>query len=185
MFGPQADSFFTTRDYLGQKIVTFKSPGAQDPAKTKAVHYTVVKGYWIVGVGSPSGVETALQTIAGDQPTLWQKVDVQMAFNQLPPTASAFQYDNIQALLGVVFRTLSSTASLMGPASSAPEKTEDSEKEEGDEAPKLIAHSGGAFVDPSAEPDAETLAKYWNYSWGYVLRESSGIHITSQIVYPK
>lgn len=88
----------------------------------------------------------------------------------------AFQYQDIRAMMGSLFNTLASAAKMInrpGMPGSQPAGAP------GDEA------AMGLLVDPSAQPDAATLAKYWSHSWGYATKESTGIHGASQIVYPK
>ena len=182
-FGPQAESMFTTKDYLGQKIFSFKNP---NPGQSKALSYTIAKGYLFVSVGSSAPIETALQGLAGSQPTLWENPEVAAAFAQMPSNASAFQYQDVRAMIGSLFQTLSSAASLMNhsalPAAPSPEDSEDNQ-----EAPTRVPSGGGSSVpiDPSAQPDPATIAKYWSHSWGFAVRDSNGVHGTSFIVYPK
>lgn len=178
--GPQGDSFFVSRDYLGQKIYTFKAPGGP---QAKAVSYAIAKGYFLISVGSTSAIETALQGLAGSQPTLWDKPEVRTAFAELPPTASAFHYQDVQVLVRTVVEGLSRAGAMM--KSSAPKPVPDASKS-GSEAPTQITAAENALpIDSSAPPDAATIAKYWSHGWGYTTRDSSGLHGVSQIVYPK
>ena len=181
--GLQADTLFTTRDYLGQKIFTFKSPG---PAQPKGVSYTIAKGYFFVSVGSAAPIEAALQGLTGKQPNIWEKPEVSAAFAQLPPNAVAFQYQDIRAMIGSLFKTLSTAATMMNhpgmqlPGAPTPEPAEDDTA-----TVPTKAAAAALMIDPNALPDTATLAKYWSHSWGYATKESTGIHGSSQIVYPK
>lgn len=179
--GPQADTVFKTREYLGQKIVTYApgGPGAQGAAK--GVSYAIAKGYFLISVGSAAPLETALQGLTGDQPSLWDKKEVKQAWSQLPANASAFQYQDVRAVLANVFQTLSQAASMMGSRAAAASVEEGAE----DEAPKPAPAPAQVAVDPAAQPDPDTLAKYWDYSWGYSVRESTGIHSVYRLNYPQ
>jgi len=181
--GPQADSLFTTREYLGQKIFTFKNP---NPGQAKGFSYAIAKGYLFVSVGSAAPIEAALQGLEGKQPSLWEKKEVSAAFAQLPPGAMAFQYQDVRAMIGSLFKTLSTAASMMnnGAAQLAGPEAESDDDANTTTAPKKV-HSSSPLIDPTASPDAETIAKYWSHSWGYGTKDSTGVHGSSQIVYPK
>lgn len=183
--GPQADTLFTSSEYLGQKIFTFNNP----TPGAKGISYAIAKGYFLLGVGSPAPIRAALQGMAGDQPTLWSKPEVKAAFAQLPSTAMAFQYQDVRAMIGSLFKTLSSAAGMMNHPGM---QTDDAEYESADDAdnastPKRRKKPSApkTLIDPSAQPDTATISKYWSHSWGYGTKDSTGIHGVSQIVYPK
>jgi len=98
-------------------------------------------------------------------------------------------------LVTSLFKTLAATNSLLNhshakpnspPAedNEGPEKTADNEA--ADAAPEVVGpKTEKRLVDPSAQPDAATIEKYWSYGWGYVVKDSTGFHATSKIIYPK
>lgn len=182
--GPQADSLFKSREYLGQQIVTLQNPG---PARgKKGFSYAIAKGYLFVSIGSAAPLETALQGLASNQSSLWQKPEVAAAFAQMPANASAFQYQDVRAMISSIFQTLTSAATMMNRSAPAPHPAPGEEENE-NSPPTPISGPAAQNLpfDPEAKPDPAAIAKYWSHSWGYAVRESSGIHITSQIVYPK
>lgn len=183
--GPQADTLFTSTDYLGQTIFSFNNP----TPGAKGISYAIAKGYFFLGVGSAAPIRAALQGMAGDQPTLWKKPEVSAAFAQLPANAMAFQYQDVRSMIGSLFKTLSSAASMMNRQSLASDDSDDEPADDADSAstPKRRkkASAPKTLIDPSAQPDAATISKYWSHSWGYGTKESTGIHGVSQIVYPK
>lgn len=177
--GPQGDSAFKTREYLGEKIVTYAAPNTNGAG---GVSYSIAKGYFLFCVGSAAPLETALQGLTGKQPSLWEKPEVKEAWAQMPSNASAFQYQDVRALLANVFQSISQASSMMG--HSAPQPVAE-EGAEGEEAPKPVQPASSIPVDPSAQPDAAALAKYWSMGWGYSVRESTGIHSVYRINYPQ
>ncbi len=188
LVGPQADTLFKTRDFLGQKITTFQ-PGGENVPGAKAFNYSIAKGYFFLSVGSASAIESALRSLAQDEKTLWTNKDVAAALAQVPAGANGFEYEDIGALVNSFFKTLSDTSSLMSSRAHAAhpvaEPDNSNSDSTADSAPTPVAPEPTFSVDVSAQPDADTISKYWAYGWGYVVRDSSGIHTTSQIVYPK
>ncbi|HEY9154551.1 MAG TPA: DUF3352 domain-containing protein [Opitutaceae bacterium] len=196
LMGQQADQFFKTRDFLGFKITTF-SAGEGRPG-AKPFHYAIAKGYFFLSVGSAGPMESALRGLAQDQDTIWKQKDVATALAQVPANASGFEYEDMGQLVASLFKTISDTSALMNnrahpkansvtPPPSEDEGPHQTADSDADVAPEPIGPEPAPkrYVDPSAVPDAATISKYWSYGWGYVVRDSSGIHATSKIVYPK
>lgn len=177
--GPQADTMFVPRDYLGQKIYTFKNPSPQG----KGFSYAIAKGYFLLGIGSAAPVEAALQGLAGDQPKVWDKPEVAAAFSQLPANVSEFEYQDLRAMIGMVIQAFSSTASMM--AHTPPPPAEDADADGKDDTKPTPAGQRDLPFDPTALPDADAIGKYWGYGWGFVLRDNSGLHGTHHVIYPK
>ena len=195
LMGQQADQFFKTRDFLGFKITTF-SAGNAPRAGAKPFHYAIAKGYFFLSVGSAGPIESALRGLTQDQETIWTKKEVAAALAQVPSNASAFEYEDMGQLVAGLFKTISDTSALMNrphpkmkatPPPSEENGNEDTADSDVDVAPEPIGPEPvtHAYVDPSALPDAATISKYWSYAWGYGVRDSSGIHGVSKIVYPK
>jgi hypothetical protein len=180
--GPNAESLFKTRDYLGEKIVTFQPGIPSASAASQQFNYTIAKGFLFVSVGSAAPLETALQCFVGHQASFWEKPEVKELFAQLPANASAFQYQDLRQMISAVFQSFAAANAMMN---HVPHPTPTEENEAGAEAPQRIVPPKNGMVDPSAMPDAATIAQYWGFTWGYVQRDSTGIYFTSQIVYPK
>jgi len=194
LMGPQSEQYFKTRDFLGFKITTFSPRGAPVPG-VKPFQYTIAKGYFFMSIGSASPLESALRGLTQDQETIWTQKDVAAGLAQVPSNANAFEYEDMGQLVTSLFKTLAATNSLLNhshakpnspPAedNEGPEKTADNEA--ADAAPEVVGpKTEKRLVDPSAQPDAATIAKYWSYGWGYVVKDSTGFHATSKIIYPK
>lgn len=181
-FGAAAENLFKERDYLGEKIVTFQAPGQPNGASPKGVHYTITKGYFLMTVGSGAPLETALQTLTGGQPTIWQKPELKEVLAQLPANASGFSFEDVRVLVGNFFQSLTTAATLVN-NQPAPVPVDGADSD----APpaKPAGPTSKIPVDPTAQPDLATIGKYWDYSWSQVTRDSSGIYGTAKIVYPK
>ncbi|HEU5080649.1 MAG TPA: DUF3352 domain-containing protein [Opitutaceae bacterium] len=184
--GPNAENLFKTRDYLGEKIVSFNFP-APAGAKQRGIHYSITKGYFLMSVGSAAPLETALQTMSGGQPTLWEKPEIKAALSRMPERAGAFSYQDMRTVIASAFQSLAKAASVVAnqPAPVPAPADSAGENEEADSAPQKIEKRSKPPVDPTAIPDLATISKYWDHSVGFSERDSSGVYITSQIVYPK
>lgn len=178
--GPQSDSLFTVRDYLGQKIYSFNNPGMP---QAKGVSYSIAKGYFFLSIGSSSPIENALQGLSGNQPTLWDKPEVKASFAELPSNAGTFQYEDIRVIVGTIMDAIGKAGAMMNRP--GPRPVPDAEGQP-DAAPTPATPADSSLlVDTSAQPDAATIAKYWSHSWGYTVRETNGLHGVSHIAYPK
>jgi Protein of unknown function (DUF3352) len=183
--GPNGEAYFKTRDYLGQKIMTFEQPGQDGPGARKGVSYAIAKGYVFLSIGSAAPVESALQGLTGEKPTLWEKPEVKTALAELPANASAFQYQDVRAVIASVFQTLSLASNMVGSRQGAGAAVPEAEEGSSESAEPQLKPADRGIVDPTAQPDAETIAKYWSHSWGHASRDSDGIHVVQRIVYPK
>lgn len=180
MMGPQAETMFKTREYLGHKLVSMEMPAASPEARQKGFSYAIAKGTFFMGIGSASPVESALQGLASNRGSLWETPAVREALAQLPANASVFQYQDTKAVIPTVFETVVQAAGMMNQGNNTPEFPEG----EGDDViPEPEAKSSP--VDPAAKPDPAVIAKYWSYGWGYLTRDSQGFQVTSRVVYPK
>ncbi|MFT3781770.1 MAG: hypothetical protein QM790_07095 [Nibricoccus sp.] len=175
MMGPQAESMLTKREYLGQTIYTAASNGK--PGQM-GFSYAITPKYLFVSVGSASAIETAVQGLAGKQPSLWQKSEVKAALNDLPANASAFEYQNTRRMVGSMIETLVQLAPLFN------SRSRPMAQDEENDAPARAETPSGAF-DLSAKPDSVAISKYWNSAFGYAWRTSQGIFIQSKVNHPK
>ena len=153
--GPQAEKNVTKREYLGTTISTIAMP-AQPGTPARSVSYAIAKNYFMVSIGSPAALESALQ----EGPSYWERREVKHALSQIPGDASTFSYQDTGALIGSVFQTFVQLGKNAGGA-------------------------GGVPVDPSAAPDIETISKYWGDGVGYMQRDRGGYFFKSTLEYKK
>jgi hypothetical protein len=181
--GPQAESLFQTREYLGQTIHTFQSP-APAGAPNQGFSYAIANGYLLLSMGSAMPVESALQGMSGDRASIWEKTEVREAFARVPANASSFAYQDMKALLPVFIDAFRSAVLMGGAKAPATLPDEGEAGAEGeDAAPKT--EENRLPIDPTFRPDTDALARHWAYGWGFVTRDSSGMHLTSQILHAK
>jgi hypothetical protein len=154
--GPQAEKMITKRDYLGSTISTVAMPNAATDQAAKSVSYSVAKNYFLLSIGSPAAIESALQ----GGPSFWDRREVKEALAQIPGDASSVAYQDTRTLVGAVFQTFVQLA-------------------------KNPAPEGKTLVDTSAAPDIGTLSKYWGDSAGYLTRDSQGYFFKSTLNHKK
>ncbi len=158
--GPRAEQMIIKRDYLGATISTLPIPAAG--GQQNSLSYSVAKNYLFISMGSASAIESVLQ---GNQGSFWDRSDVKQAFAKIPGDASSFSYQDTRTLIGSGFQSLVKMAeSQAGLPNANPES---------------------AMVDPSAKPDAQTIAKYWGDSVGYITRDSQGYFVKSTLDHKK
>jgi hypothetical protein len=162
-FGPAADKLFAKREYLGQDLYTFTPPtpagAAADAPPAKGFSYAIAGHTLLVGVGSPSGVEAALQGMAEKRPSFWDKPEVKTALADVPEDACSVQVTDLRVLV----------SGMLGMFAALP----------------LPAGPAGGLVDPSARPDSDRLAKYWALGSGYMVKEGKGFFTVSRIANPQ
>lgn len=174
MIGPQAEKLFVKREYLGQTIYTYAQNGAQ--AAQKGFSYAITPKYVFISVGSSAVIETALQGLSAKQPTLWQLPEVKEALADVPEKAVSVEYQNTRVMIGSMIETFAQISSMVAARKQVVSDDEDD--------PSATTKSKMA-VDPSAKPDAATIAKYWSNASGYIWRDSQGLYFNSKLNHVK
>ncbi len=164
--GPAAEQMFTQRDYLGNTLYTLNLPGGAPGVKpARGFTYAIANGTLLVGIGSPATVENALQGMASAQGLFWKRDDVKVALADLPTDAVGLQVQDLRVMIA----SLVETAVQMQEAANA-QKPEAEKK---------------SYVDVSARPDADVIARHWGFSSGYVTRTSEGLFSTTRLTNPQ
>lgn len=165
--GPAAEKLFTQRDYLGSTLYTFNQPAPAEPAAKPArgFSYAISRGMLLVGIGSPETVENALQGMASPEGLFWKRDDVKAALANLPDNAVGIQVQDLR----VMVESLVETAVQL-------QETTNEQKPDGEK--KL-------YLDISARPDADTIARHWGLSSGYVTRTPEGLFSSTRLAHPQ
>jgi hypothetical protein len=153
-FLPPGDaSPLQSREYLGRTIHSFTPPmpGA------KGFSYSISDGWLFVGIGSAGMIESAIQLQAAPNPDLafWRRADVRAATDSAPAGAVSLQYTELPPL----FASLASFFVKL-------------QEDNADETER--------FVDASALPSRELLARYFKHASVYSVRTSEGLIIESE-----
>ncbi|MBW8782397.1 MAG: hypothetical protein JF599_10995 [Verrucomicrobia bacterium] len=168
--GPAGDPLFTKRDYLGQTLYVFKTRSAAPGAKPgRGFTYAVANQTLLIGIGSPATVENALQGMADNPGSFWKREDVQTALAGMPADAADLQFHDLKVIVASLFEM---TARLQTAAAAAPQKGKSDEGKKN-------------FVDVSAKPDDDVIARYWGLASGYSLKTSDGLFTTVHIANPQ
>lgn len=162
--GPAAEKMFIKRDYLGHSIYTFNKPVAPGAKPGRGFSYAVANGTFLVGIGSPATVENALQGMAAREGLFWKRDDVKTALADLPADAVAFQLQDLRVMIASLIETAVQMQGLVEASNADDDKTR--------------------FVDVSARPDAEAIARHWSLSSGYATRTAEGIFSTTRLAHP-
>lgn len=141
------------RDYLDRTLYTVENPTGRN------VTYAISDGWLLLGVGSSATVESVVQLMNAPNPaaSFWQRADVREALASAPGGAFSVQHTELAPLLASV------AASLVAYQ----------EKQDTDDASLR-------FVDPSAQPTREQLARFFKHSIGYGTRSSGGFFFHSE-----
>ncbi|MGA3007656.1 MAG: hypothetical protein ABSE59_07175 [Opitutaceae bacterium] len=182
LLGDGADKLFEMRSYLGHDIYTFsppQSPSAEGEAPRPAARgfsYAVTDGWFFLGVGSATPIESALQGLDGRQPSFWDKNDVKRnLLADLPDSARGFSYADLSQTMPLGF-------DVMVQAIETSWKMAAARRAQGGAGP--ASDPDKALVDDRAKPDAATLGKYWGYSRSYIDQDANGLYSTVRIAYP-
>jgi hypothetical protein len=168
--GPAGDPLFTKRDYLGQTLYVFKARSAAPGGKPgRGFTYAVANRTLLIGIGSPATVENALQGMADNPGSFWKREDVQTALTGMPAEAASLQFHDLKVIVASLFEM---TARLQTAADTAPRKGKSDEDKK-------------SFVDVSAKPDDDVIARYWGLASGYSLKTSDGLFTTVHIANPQ
>ncbi|MFA6959904.1 MAG: hypothetical protein WC205_04025 [Opitutaceae bacterium] len=162
--GPAAAQMFTEREYLGNKLYTLNVPARPDAKPVRGFTYAIANRTFLIGIGSPATVENALQGMASGDGGFWKREDVKAALVDLPPEAGSVQVQDIRVIMASIVQT----AVQMQEAKNAGKDDEDKEN----------------WVDVSARPDAEVIARHWSLSSGYGVRTPDGLFSTWRLMHP-
>ncbi len=163
--GPAAEQMFLKRDYLGHTIYTINQPTAPGAKAPRGFSYAIANGVFLIGIGSPAVVESSLQGMAAGEGLFWKRDDVRAALATVPSEASGVQVQDLRVMMAAFVET----------AVQMQEQAND-------------RHTDGnrkVFLDVSAKPDADAIARHWGVSAGYFTRTPEGIFSTSRIAHPK
>jgi hypothetical protein len=164
--GPAAEKLFTKRDYLGNTLYTLNQPAPAEGAKpARGFSYAIANGTLLVGIGSPATVESALQGMASAQGLFWKRDDVKAALADLPADASGLQVQDLRVLIA----SLVETAVQMQEAENAGKPADEQKR----------------YLDLTARPDSDVIARHWGFSSGYVTRTSEGLFSTTRLAHPQ
>jgi hypothetical protein len=165
--GPAADQLFIKRDYLGSTIYTLNPP--TKPGATSAPRgfsYAIADRTLLFGVGSSATVEAALQGMASGDGGFWKRDDVQAALTHVPVDAMAVQVSDLRVMMSTFVDMAVSIqkAAIAGAGDDAAEKT---------------------YLDVSARPDEEVIARHWGLATSYSTRTPEGFFSTWSLVHPQ
>jgi len=164
--GPAAEQLFTKRDYLGHTLYTLNQPARAEGAKpAKGFSYAIANGTLLIGIGSPATVESALQGMASAQGLFWKRDDVKTALADLPADASGLQVQDLRVLIASLVETAVQL-----------QEAENAGKPDGEQT---------GYLDVSARPDSDVIARHWGFSSGYVTRTSEGLFSTTRLAHPQ
>ncbi len=149
-----SDQLFTKRDYLGSTLYTFTPPTQPGAPAERGFTYAIVNRTLLVGIGSASTVEAALQGMNEKRPSFWGKPEVKSALAGLPDNASGIGVQDTRIIM----------AGLFGMISSLP-------------LPPTI-------VDASAKPDFARLGRYWGLRSDSMVKDAKGLFGVSRIANP-
>jgi hypothetical protein len=164
--GPAAEQLFTKRDYLGHTLYSLNQPAPAEEAKPRrGFSYAIANGTLLVGIGSPATVESALQGMASPQGLFWKRDEVKAALADVPADASSLNVQDLRVLVASLIET-----AVQFQESANAGKPDDEQKR---------------YLDESARPDSDVIARHWGFSSGYVTRTSEGLFSTSRLSHPQ
>jgi hypothetical protein len=160
--GPAADQMFTTRGYLGATIYTLNMPVRADAPPQRGLSYAIANRTLLLGMGSPATVESALQGMSSGRGGFWERDEVKSSLAGFPSGVAGIQVQDMRVMVA----SLIETAVRMQQAFDAEGKPDGEKK---------------VFVDVSARPDAESIARHWGLASGFVTRTSEGLFGTTRL----
>ncbi|MBE2215168.1 MAG: hypothetical protein IAE82_14945 [Opitutaceae bacterium] len=154
-----------SREYLGETIRTIAIP------RGKAFSFAITRGYFLLSIGSPAMVESAIQGMQEGSAAkpFWKKPEVVKALDALPDGASSVLVADLGRVMGLAVDFLVENTAK---ARAAAEAAADAEVEGVEPATTMPI-----LVDPSARPSAETIAKYWTMMSRGLYRTKHGFHL--------
>lgn len=154
---------FEKRDYLDATIRTFKRPLAAEEGQPDAgLHYALTDRYLLLCVGRAAALERAIGTLSkGGGKTVWEKAEVQAAFETLPANPSGLGYQDVGATLAGLFEKLAAFQE------------------------QMAATDEDRVCDPAAKPDPKTLAGIWGPCVSGTYRTAEGIFVRCRLMQAK
>lgn len=134
------------REYLGRTLYT-----VENPAGGRGFTYAITDGWLLIGLGSPSAVESVVQLMNAPNPaaSFWQRADVREALSVVPAGSVSVQHTELAPIF----------AALAGTLVQLQENADDED---------------GRLVDPAARPTRSQLARFFKHTVGYGTRVSDG-----------
>ena len=151
-FLPPGDaSPLKSRDYLGRTLHSFEAPEGG-----RGVTYAITDGWLLLGVGSPSTVESVVQLMHTPNPdaSFWQRKDVRAALADVPPGAFSVQHSELAPLFAALAASFSELQDMQA----------DDER----------------FVDPEATPDRAVFERHFKHTVSHGVRADDGLHFHSE-----
>lgn len=161
--GPAMEKLLEKREYLGHAIYSFATP-APDGGSASGMSYVVTDRWFLFNIGGAAPIEAALQGMAGQGQSFWEKPEVRAALATVPDTATGFQYQDVAVLLAAMFDGLA------GPAKATTGTENDGE---------------GAWVDASEKPGLDVIRRYWSGSVNFSFRDAEGFHGVARLQHPQ
>ena len=162
--GPAMEKLLEKRDYLGHAIYSFASP-APDGGTAAGMSYVVTDRWFLFNIGGAAPIEAALQGMAGQGASFWEKPEVRAALATVPDTATGFQYQDVAVLLSAMLDGLAGQGK-------APAAGTENEGE-------------GAWVDASEKPGLDVIRRYWSGSVNFSFRDAEGFHGVARLQHPQ
>lgn len=169
---PPLQQMIKTREYLGERIHVFtppmpppemRKPGQAVPP---TIAYSVTRTHLLLAIGDDRMIEGVLQTRAGNGRSFWKKPEVVEAIEHLPPGYVGVSAYDTGRVVSMLFDVATNAQQMMSAGAQA----------DGDD-----SAAKNAFVDPSARPNAEAIARHWKtYATGSYM-EPNAIRSISQI----
>jgi len=163
MVPPDFTQMITPREYLGETINTIAPPTGDGSFN---VSYAIARNQLLVGIGSPSMVETVIQSFGGTGGSLWDEPDVAAALAELPSGSSAVSYSDIRRAVSMGFNAIAAVAA----QPTVP-------NEEGVSQPPGWLD----WIDPTVVPRPEVIEKYWSTAAGAIYREPDGLRSVGRV----
>jgi len=159
--GPGAEQLFIKRDYLGQTIYTFNSPGG--PQDGGGFSYAIANGTLLLGIGPAGGIESALQGMAAKEGLFWKRDDVKAVMMDIPAEAVGIQ---VQDMKYMAESLIEMAVQLQSAETASDEKAE-------------------KFIEVTARPDPAVIARYWGMAGGYTIKTTDGLFTKTRILHPQ
>ena len=160
--GPAVDKLFVKRVYLDQTICTFTPPAGATP--TRGFSYAIAGNTLLIGVGSASTVESAIQGMRDGQGAFWKRDDIKSALATMRDEACSVQFTDMRVVIASLLELATRTQE-NGPAKPGESKND--------------------YIDVTAKPDAEVISRYWGMAAGFSTKTANGFFSTSRLAYPQ
>ncbi|MFO1446766.1 MAG: DUF3352 domain-containing protein [Opitutaceae bacterium] len=164
--GPAMEKLLEKREYLGHSIYSSATPSPGGPT-AMGLSYVVTDRWFLLNVGSAAPIEAALQAMAGQGDSFWDKPEVRAALATVPETASGFQFHDMAVLISSIFDSITTQAKSM------PAKQADGEDGQ------------GPWIEATEKPDLDRMRRYWGGSVNYSVRDAEGFHGVARLSHPQ